>query len=55
MERLLRTEVDEVLPVLLEDLVWERMCQIAPSQARQLQAPPKLLFGNVRLFKRCAG
>ena len=31
MERLLRMEVDEVLPVLLEDPVWNRMCQIAPT------------------------
>jgi hypothetical protein len=31
MERLLRTVVDQVLPVLLEDLAWNRMCQIASS------------------------
>ena len=30
MERLLQTVVDEVLLVLLEDLAWNRMCQIAP-------------------------
>jgi hypothetical protein len=23
--------VDEVLPVLLEDLAWNRMCQITPT------------------------
>ena len=50
MERLLRTEVDEVLPVLLEDPAWNRMCQIAPTgRARLLQAP-KLIFGDVRVF-----
>ncbi len=31
MERLLRMEVDEVLPVLLEDLAWNRTCHIAHS------------------------
>jgi hypothetical protein len=31
MERLLQTVVDEVLPVLLEDLAWNRMCQIVPT------------------------
>jgi len=31
MERLLRTEVDEALSVLLEDPAWNRICQIAPT------------------------
>jgi hypothetical protein len=31
MERLLQTVGDEVLLVLLEDLAWNRMCQIAPA------------------------
>jgi hypothetical protein len=31
MERLLQTVVDEVLPVLLEDFAWNRMCQIVPT------------------------
>ncbi len=31
MQRLIRTEVDEVLPVLLEEPAWNRMCQIAPT------------------------
>ena len=31
MPRLLRTVVDEISPVLLEGLAWNRMCQLAPS------------------------
>src|SRR5882762_5876941 len=56
MTRLLRTVVDEISPVLLERLAWNRTCQLAPSVRLRLpQAPSKLIFGNVRVFESQRG
>jgi hypothetical protein len=45
MFRLLRMEVDEVLPVLLEDFIWNRMCHLAYS-ARLAYCPLLDRFGG---------